>query len=243
MDKNEYISEADRYDKIRDRLGHDQLDNFKFIKSQLADWYVALATTCFAIAGVSLSIGQNVKKHPLLFGWATALLIANGIFIFFIRKLELESESSSFNKLKQKEADLWTMSKVAREYAGGDTRRGGMFIEAANRFANDYQKSPKPFTRLEWVKFITRSCFLDLAFGLLLFPVLMLAPQLPNSLHISFTVYICGLWIGFVLYAFYVILQVIKVIKEKREIDKADQQIRDEVYADKKNYMQNQSDN
>lgn len=243
MDKNEFISEADRYDAIRNTLGHDQLDNFKFIKSQLADWYVALATTCFAIGGISLSIGQAVKKHPVLFGWASVLLIANGIFIFFIRKLELESESSSFNKLKQKEADLWTMSKVAREYADGNTHRGDMFIEAANRFTNDYQKNPKPFTRWQWVKFIIRSCFLDLAFSLLLFPVLMLAPQLPNYLHISFTVYIYGLWAGLALYVIYVILQGIKVVKEKQAIDKAEQQIRDEVYADQKNYMSSQPEN
>lgn len=118
-DKNKFIQEAENYEQMRDNLGNDQLDNFRLIKSHLADWYIAIAAACFAIGGIAISAGKDVTVHPALFWWGSVLLIANGVFIFFARKVEIQSEGSGFSDLKQKEADLWTMSKIAREHAVG----------------------------------------------------------------------------------------------------------------------------
>jgi hypothetical protein len=46
---NKFIDEAESYEKMRDDLGRDQLDNFRLITSQLADWYIAIAVISLGI--------------------------------------------------------------------------------------------------------------------------------------------------------------------------------------------------
>jgi len=236
IEKDKFTQEAELYEGMRDNLGRDQLDNFKLIKSQLADWYIAIAAVCFAIGGIAISVGKNVTTHPALFWWASVLLIANGVFIFFLRKVEIEGESSGFSDLKQKEADLWTMSKIAREHAAGDNSRSDDFMAAATRFVKDYDKSSEPLKWWQWVKFSALSSLLDIVFGLLLFPVLMLAPQLPNYPKISFKTYTCLLWLALAIYLINMGFQIAKAIREKKKTVAAARQIKAEVDKNRANY-------
>jgi len=228
-DKNKFLREAETYESMRDSLGRDYLENFKFVKSQLADWYIALAAVCFAIGGIAISLGKSNVVHPALFWWGSVLLIANGVFIFFVRKTELESESSGFSNLKQKEADLWTMGKIAREHADGDESRALEFKLVTERFTSDYDRSSKPRKWWQWVRFVFYACMLDVVFGLFLFPVLLLASQLPNYMHITFRTYSLLLWILLFLYIIYTVLQGFKAVKEKKRSDVAHRQIKAEV--------------
>lgn len=234
--KDKFIQEAELYEGMRDNLGRDQLDNFKYMKAQLADWYIAIAAVCFAIGGIAISTGKNVTSHPVLFWWASVLLIANGVLIFFAKKVEIESESSGFADLKQKEADLWTMSKIAREHAANDNSRSDEFMTAATRFVEDYDKRSEALKWWQWVKFLAHSSLLDIVFGLLLFPILMLAPQLPNYTNISFETYTRLLWLTLIVYLIYMALQAAKTVKEKKKSDAAARQIKAEVDRNRANY-------
>ena len=235
-DKDKFIQEAELYESMRDNLGRDQLDNFKYMKAQLADWYIAMAAVCFAIGGIAISAGKKVATHPALFWWASVLLIANGVLIFFARKVEIESESSGFVDLRQKEADLWTMSKIAREHAAGDNGRSDDFMMAATRFVEDYDGHSEALRWWQWVKFLAHASLLDIVFGLLLFPILMLAPQLPNYLHISFQAYGRLLWLTLIAYLTFMVFQAAKAVKEKKKSDAAARQIKAEVDRNRANY-------
>lgn len=228
-DKEKYLREAKTYEDLRDIISRDYVENFKYVKSQLADWYIALAAVCFAIGGIAISVGKNSIAHPVLFWWGSILLIANGVFIFFVRKTELEGESSGFSELKQKEADLWTMSKIAHEHAAGDKARVEEFAVAAERFKNDYDNHSKPAEWWQWIKFVLKACMLDVVFGLFLFPLLLLASQLPNYMHITFDLYWRSFWTLVLLYVIYVIFQGFKAVRDKKKLDKANQQIKSEV--------------
>jgi hypothetical protein len=234
--KNKFTQEAELYEGMRDNLGRDQLENFKYMKSQLADWYIAIAAVCFAIGGIAISTGKNITAHPALFWWASVLLIANGVLIFFAKKVEIESESSGFTELKQKEADLWTMSKIAREHAAGDNSRSDEFMGVAKRFVQDYDTRSEALKWWQWVKFSAHTSLLDIVFGLLLFPILMLAPQLPNYLDITFKTYTYLLWLTLVIYLIYMVFQAAKAIREKKKSNAAAQQIKAEVDKNRANY-------
>jgi hypothetical protein len=234
-DKEKFDHEAEGYEQWREKLSNDQLDNFRIIKSHLADWYIAIAATCFAIGGIAITVGKHVTTHPALFWWGSVLLIANGVFIFFFRKIEIQAESSGFSDLKQKEADLLTMSKIAHEHAMGDNSRSEEFIAAANRFIDDYDKH-SVVKWWQWIKFIAQANLLDVVFGLLLFPILLLAPQLSNYLQITFETYALLLWGTLVIYFAYMASQIIKSIKEKKKSDAAARQIKSEVDKNRTNY-------
>lgn len=235
-EEEKFIREAEGYEQMRDNLGRDQLDNFRLIKSHLADWYIAIAAVCFAIGGIAITVGRSVTTHPALFWWGSVLLIANGIFIFFARKVEIQGESSGFSELKQKEADLWTMSKIAREHATGDNSRSDEFMAAAERFVADYDKRSTTLRWWQWIRFVALTSLLDIVFGLLFFPILMLAPQLPNYLNISFKTYTYLLWITLAIYLIYMAFQAVKAIEEKERSDAAAQQIKSEVDKNRANY-------
>jgi hypothetical protein len=234
ISRDKFIQEAERYEEMRDKFGSAKLENFRLIKSHLADWYIAIAAVCFAIGGIAITAGRNVMVHPALFWWGSALLIANGIFIFFARKAEIQSED--FSLLEQKEADLWTMSKIAREHADNNTSRSDEFMAAAHRFVNDYDKRSAGPKWWQWVKFAVHVSLLDVVFGLLLFPILMLASQLPNYPGITFKTYTTLLWSVLVLYLIYTAAQVFKAVKERQRSIAAAQQIKREVDSNRANY-------
>lgn len=229
MSKKKLLDEAKGYKELRDQLGRDQIENFKFLKAQVADWYIAISAACFAIGGISVSLAGNDIKHPALFWWGSVLLITNGVFIFFIRKAELDSEFSGFPDLRQKEADLWTMSKVAEEYADGDTSRADVFKKSSERFTKDYNSRSTPFTWWKWATFSIQSSLLNLAFGFLLFPVLLLASQLPNYIHITLLEYTQLLVALILLYVSYMGFGIYNSIKQKIKTNNAEAQIKQEV--------------
>lgn len=227
--ENKFLLEAKTYEDMRDQLGQSQIENFKFLKGQVADWYIAITAACFAVGGVSISLAGDDIKHPALFWWGTILLVANGVFTFFVRKAELDSEFSGFPDLRQKEADLWTMSKIAREHAAGDNSRADEFKLVSDRFVNGYDHHTKPLRWWNWVAFAMRASMLNVVFGFLLFPVLLLASQLPNHMHITFQQYSLILWGLLVLYLAYVGFGVYKAVRHKKKDAAADLQIKSEV--------------
>lgn len=226
---DKFLLEAKTYEDMRDQLGRSQIENFKFLKGQVADWYIAITAACFAIGGISISLAGNDIKHPALFWWGTALLIANGVFVFFVRKAELDGEFSGFPGLRQKEADLWTMSKIAREHAEGDNSRSDEFKLVSDRFLKDYDHQTKPLRWWNWIAFAVRASMLNIAFGFLLFPVLLLAPQLPNHMHVTLAQYSLILWSLLALYLVYMLVGVYKAIQHKKKDAAADLQIKAEV--------------
>jgi hypothetical protein len=229
QDTEKFLHEAESYERLRDELGRDQIENHKFLKGQVADWYIAITAACFAIGGVSISLAGDDIKHPALFWWGSVLLIVNGVLIFFVRMAELNGEFSESPDLKQKEADLWTMAEVTREHAQGNNSRKADFKQAFDRFLNDYNKRSKAFKWWAWVMFAIRSAMLNVAFGLLLFPTLLLAPQLPNHLHITLHTYTWIMVISLVAYLIYVGVEIFKSVSQKKAIDRANLQIKSEV--------------
>lgn len=232
--KKKLLAEANHYEELKDKLGLQYLENFRFLKSQMSEWYVALTAVCFAIGGISISVGidKTVRSelvHPGLFWAGSLLLIANGIFIFLVRKTELESESSDFPNLKQTEADLWTARNIAREVAAGDNSRADVFADFRQRALNDYHKRIKLPDWWRWVIYVLHACMIDVAFGLLVFPILMLAAQLLSELHLSFMQYKWGMWILLLLYIIYTINGARKAVRDKKKMQRAEEQIRAEV--------------
>ncbi len=231
--KEKFLQEAKNYEDLRDKLGRDEIENFKFLKGQIADWYIAITAACFAIGGISISLAGDDVKHPALFWWGSVLLIANGVLIFFVRKTELDSEFSESPDLKQKEADLWTMSKIAREHTEGDSSRSDEFVNVYKRFASDYERRSEPYKWWQWVKFAAQSSMLNIVFGLLLFPVLLLASQLPNYMHISLRLYTSIMLMLIFLYVIYVLVGLTLAIKRKKRLNTAELQIKLEVTGGK----------
>lgn len=236
IDKDALAHEAEAYDELRDQLSRDRLEDFKFLRGQVADWYIAITAACFAIGGISISLAGNDIKHPALFWWGSVLLIFNGVLTFFIRKAELDGESSESTILKQREADLWTMSVIAQEQAAGDMSRADAFGQASERFADDYDKRSRSPQWWQWVIYVAHASMLNITFGLLLFPVLLLASQLPNYMHITLQTYSVTLWALLAAYIVYMFVGIIASIKDKKKTDRADEQIKAEVF--RKNPMQ-----
>lgn len=227
--EDKFLLEAKTYEDMRDKLELSQIENFKFLKAQVADWYIAITAACFAIGGISISLAGDDIKHPALFWWGSVLLITNGVFTFFVRKSELDSEFSAFPNMRQKEADLWTMSKIAREHSAGDTSRANKFETVSSHFINDYDDQTKPLRWWNWVCFSIRASMLNVVFGLLLFPILLLAPQLPNYMHITLWQYALTLWTLLGLFMIYMAVGVYRAIQHKKKDVKADLQIKSEV--------------
>lgn len=233
-DRHKFAAEAENYEHLRDEMGLNAIDNFKFIKSQTADWFIAISAVCFAIGGIAISVGtdKTVRDsivHPGLFWWGSLLLIANGVFVFLVRKAELNGEASEFPNMRQKEADLWSMGKIAREHEAGDDSRKAEFAVIVQRFQGDYDNRSKTFRWWQWIRYVLHASMIDVVFGLLLFPVLMLASQLIGDVHITFKEYSWALWILLIVYVLYLIEQGFIAVKQKDKTDKADQQIKDEV--------------
>jgi uncharacterized membrane protein YfcA len=226
---DKFLLDAKTYEDMRDQLGRSQIENFKFLKGQVADWYIAITAACFAIGGISISLAGDDIKHPALFWWGTTLLIANGVFVFFVRKAELDGEFSGFPDLRQKEADLWTMSKIARERAEGDDSRLDEFRLVSDRFVKDYNHQTKPFRWWNWIAFAVRASMLNIAFGFLLFPVLLLASQLPNHMNVTLAQYSLILWSLLVLYLVYMMVGIYRAIHHKKKDAAANLQIKTEV--------------
>lgn len=231
--ENKFLLEVEKYEDMRDKLGQGQIENFKFLKAQVADWYIAITAACFAIGGISISLAGDDIKHPGLFWWGSVLLIANGVLTFFARKAELDGEFSEFPDLRQKEADLWTMSKIAREHAAGDSSRADEFKIVSDRFVNEYNHQTKPLRWWGWIGFAVRASMLNIVFGLLLFPILLLAPQLPNHIHISLLQYSLIMWSLLGLYLIYVAVGICKAVSHKKKDAAADLQIKSEVMRKK----------
>ena len=227
--EDKFLLEAKTYEDTRDKLALSQIENFKFLKAQVADWYIAITAACFAIGGISISLAGDDIKHPALFWWGSVLLIMNGVFTFFLRKSELDGEFSMFPDMKQKEADLWTMSKIAREHSAGDSSRTDEFKTVSSHFINDYDDQTKSLKWWNWVGFSMRASMLNIVFGLLLFPILLLAPQLPNYLHITLLQYALILWVSLGLFMVYMAVGVYRAIQDKKKDMKADLQIKSEV--------------
>lgn len=233
-DRKKFLREAELYESMREDLGKTYLENFKFMKTQLSEWYVTLTAVCFAIGGIAITVGidktsKYTLDYPHLFWWGSILLILNGIFIFFFRKIEFEGESRGFIELKQKEADLWTMSKIAKEHADGDNSRVEEFTQVAERFQNDYDNHTKTYNWLRWVRFVFFACMLDIVFGFMLFPLLMLASQLIDVIQFPYQSYVYILKYLLLAYILYIILQIIKVVRERKLMIAADDQIKAEV--------------
>jgi len=233
-DRHKFAKEAETYESQRDEVGRLYLDTFKFIKSQYADWYIAISAVCFAVGGIAISVGtdKTVRDsivHPGLFWWGALLLIANGVFVFLVRKAELNGESSELPQFRQREADLWSMAKIAREHQEGDDSRADEFINIVKRFQGDYKKHNESLKWWQWIKYIAGAIMVDIVFSLLFFPILMLASQLINDVHITYKEYLWLLWASLVGYIIYLVIQVPVAITQKKTKDAADQQIKNEV--------------
>lgn len=109
-------------------------------------------------------------------------------------------------------------------------------MTAATRFVEDYDERSTPLRWWQWVKFVAQASLLDIVFGLLLFPIIMLAPQLPNYLNISFQTYAYTLWSALAIYLIYMAFQAVKAVQEKRKSDAAARQIKSEVDRNRANY-------
>lgn len=223
------LLEAKSYEDMRDKIALSQIENFKFLKAQVADWYIAITAACFAIGGISISLAGDDIKHPALFWWGSVLLIANGVFTFFVRKAELDSEFLGLANLKQSEADLWTMSKIAREHSAGNRTRVDVFKSVSERFTNDYKNDTKPPSRRDWISFAVQTSMPNIVFGLLLFPVLLLASQLPNYMQITLEQYALILLTSCGLYIIYMVVGAYKAVQHRQKEIAADLQIKSEV--------------
>jgi len=121
------------------------------------------------------------------------------------------------------------MSKIAREHAAGDNSRADEFKIVSDRFVNDYNNQTKPFRWWGWVGFAIRASMLNIVFGLLLFPVLLLAPQLPNHMNITLSQYSLIMWALLGLYLVYMAVGIYKAVRHKKKDSAADLQIKSEV--------------
>jgi hypothetical protein len=233
-ERDKYLRDAEKFEDMKDEVGKRYLDNFMFIKSQISDWYIALTAVCFAIGAVAITVGSDKTisgdiLHPSLFWWGSLLLIANGTFIFLVRKVELESESKDMPNLRKTEADMWTARNIARELADGDDSRVNEFAEVRKRALTDYSKRTARFKWWQWFGYLFHASIVDIAFGLLLFPILMLASQLLNDIHLSFTLYKWIFWVLLVGYLAFMTYQNFMMVSQKKAAQANEEQIKSEV--------------
>ncbi|HUD05705.1 MAG TPA: hypothetical protein VMR18_02170 [Candidatus Saccharimonadales bacterium] len=233
-DRERYLRDAEKFENMKDEVGKRYLDNFMFIKAQISDWYIALTAVCFAVGAVAITVGSDKTisgdiLHPALFWWGSLLLIANGTFIFLVRKVELEGESSGMPNLRKTEADMWTARNIARELADGNDSRVNEFAEVKQRILDDYDKRTARLKWWQWIGFLFHASIVDIVFGLLLFPILMLSSQLLNDIHMSFTLYSWGFGVLLVGYVTFTAYQAFKMIGEKNAAQANEEQIKSEV--------------
>jgi|GEM_PF-3430960 len=233
-DRNKYLADAKNFDELKDELGKLYLDTMKFLKSQISEWYVAITAVCFAVGGISISVGSDKAVtggivHPSLFWWGSILLIANGIFIFLVRKVELDKESSNLPNLKQAEADFWTARNIALELSNDNNSRVKDFEKVRQHAVDDYEKRVATYNWYGWTKYIVLASLVNVVFGLLVFPIFMLSSQLLNEVHISFKTYQYTLIALLIIYIGYTAQQAYEAAKEKKLVQVAEQQIKSEI--------------
>jgi len=233
-DREKYLRDVEKFESMKDEVGKQYLENFRFIKSQIADWYIALTAVCFAVGAIAITVGSDKTisgdiVHPDLFWWGSLLLIANGTMIFLVRKIELERDDRDIPNLRKTEADLWTARNIARELADGDDSRVDEFAEVRQRILNDYDRRTAKLKWWQWIGYLFHGSIIDMAFGLLLFPILMLASQLLNDIHLSFTLYSWVFWILLIGYLAFMTSQSFKLIGLKKSAQANEEQIKSEV--------------
>lgn len=132
--------------------------------------------------------------------------------------------------LKKTEADFWTARNIAKELADGDSSRINDFADIRQRAIDDYHKRIKPLDGWrQWCKYVLYASTVDLVFGLLLFPLLMLASQLESYIGVSFTIYRIVFLLLLVLYLVYVGFQMRKSVIKKKAMQEAEQQVKSEI--------------
>lgn len=55
--KNVLLIKAAEYDRHKDEVSKEILNNFRFLKSDLSAWYNSLTMVCFTVGAIAITIG------------------------------------------------------------------------------------------------------------------------------------------------------------------------------------------
>ncbi len=234
MSKKEYLEDAKDFENLRDEAVNRYFNNLIFIKTDMSGWHNALTAVCFGVGGVAIAIGadnahKNLVVHPWLFWGGAFLLLFNGLVIFFFKKIEIEKESAGLVPIKQLISDLWSASKIARELADGKSSREAWIEDFKEKLSTDYDKRVQPTTSWKLVPELFRASLMDIEFGLLIFPILMLSSTVIEPLHIHYHTYKTALICLVVLYIISMIIGLIRVVNTIKKADASTQQVKEEI--------------
>ena len=233
-EKNKLLLKADIYDRAKDEVGKETVNNLRFLKADLSGWYNALTTVCFTVGAIAITVGadRSVKSdilHPGYFWWGTILLITDGILIFFLKKSDIEGEFNEMPKLTEAKADYWQLRNMTLEKANGDNSRAIELIELERRVTKEYVDTQKKWPWHKWVKQIIRAGKTDIVFGVLLFSITLMLTQILDELHIHFKTYNHYLVATLILYALYTAWGGVKGVRVVRRQQAAEARIKKEI--------------
>lgn len=236
--RDEWLREAEKYEKLKESLSLQILENTRFLKSDISAWYNALTAVCFTAGtiAITLSSDKTIRQsiaHPKYFWWGSTLLLMNGVYIFFLKKSEIEKEDRSFYKLRDAEADMWELRNVSKELADGNKDRIESFAKIKKAQSSAYNSTVKKWRMREWLPHLFLASRIDVAFGLLLFPIIMIASQIIAELGLSFQLYKKFFFIALMLYVVYSLVSAFRSADSVKKSHKADNRIKDEVFRDK----------
>lgn len=234
--RDEWLREADKYDSLKQTVSIQILENARFLKTDISSWYNGLAAVCFTAGTIAITLSSDkiIRQsisYPTYFWWGSALLLVNGVYIFFLKKSEIEKEDRSFYKLRETEADMWTLRNVSREMADGRKDRASEFEKVKTTQSAAYNAVLKKWRIREWIPHLFLASRIDIIFGLLLFPVLMIASQIISELGINFITYKRGFFVILFGYIIYSLSSAHKSANSVKKSQTADRRIRDEVYS------------
>ena len=234
QEKKELLDRANKYDQAKEKVSDESLNNFRFLKADLSAWYNALTAVCFTVGAIAITVGtdKSVESdilYPHYFWWGTTLLLINGVLIFFLKKLEMESEFMSMPELAEAKADYWQMRNMTIEKANDDNSRANDLKRLEKQVTTDYVDTQQAWPWYKWVGRIIHAAVTDIVFGLLLFPVALMLTQIIGEFHITLSMYVHGVLVVLVLYAIYTIWGGYKGVASARRQQAADLRIRKEV--------------
>jgi len=237
MDNNEktkLLLKAENYDKFKDEIGKDYVNNIRYLKTDLSSWFNALTAASFTVGAIAITIGADKTvnsgiSHPSYFWCGTFLLILDGVLIFFLKKHDIENNLNEMPQLIESKADYWELRNLTIEKSNGNNLNSDRLKTLEKNVVRDYEELIKKWSWYKWIKKTLQAATTDIVFGLFLFPIILMLSQIINKLHIQMNFYTLILQALLILYIIYTLHGGIIGVKAIKKQQAAEQRIKELV--------------